>query len=350
VRLRDERRVTSERGRWELGGFFELCIPPGTPDHALSAPSVFFRSATDALVGLLSPEGACDGRRRTLHLPTYFCHEVTRTLCSWADIRFYDDGPTAGPIVLELDDADVAVAVEYFGAPHHVVAHGGTLVVDRTHDPLATWAYERDPDFVVASLRKTLPVPDGGALWSPAGRPLPAPPTMTEHHLESVLQALMAMALRRAHLSGIDVDKPAYLHAHAASEQRFSEGELSAISDFSSGMLRMLPLEAMRAARARNLCWLADRWPLDHPWLERFDNPGYLVLLADDGDRRDALRRALIARDVYPAIFWDLSGVPAGRRERRFSDRMLVLHADFRYDEADMSRLLEHLLEASGHA
>jgi hypothetical protein len=40
------------------------------------------------------------------------------------------------------------------------------LVEDHSHDPFSPWAVGSSADYAFCSLRKTLPVPDGGLLWS----------------------------------------------------------------------------------------------------------------------------------------------------------------------------------------
>jgi hypothetical protein len=331
--------------RWEHGGFFQLALPPGAPSWPHTGASVFYRSATDALRDLLDHAPGSPWAR--LHLPTYYCHDVTDVVRRTTEVSFYDDGPTREGVTLELEDDEVAVVVEYFGASHHVTARGGTLILDRTHDPFASWAYERVPDYAIASLRKTLPLPDGGMLWSPRGSPLPRAPGLTGQHRHHVVGELTAMALRSAFLAGADLDKQAYLSLHAAAEEQLGEGAISGMSDLSDGLLRMLPVAAMRTQRSANLAWFRERWTSPQPWLRAFDTPSYVILLTDGNARRDALRSALIARDVYPAVLWELRDVPAAPSERGFAERMLACHADFRYDAADMERFVAVLAAAS---
>lgn len=331
--------------RWEHGGFFEF---PKDQAHRRSTPwgrSILYRTGTDALRGLLSTADQRGWRR--LLVPTYYCQGVIEALRPLIQVDYFDDGPTRSRVDVDLDEGDVVLAVEYFGAPHHVVTQGGSIVVDRSHDPLARWDYDQPPEFAIASLRKTLPVPDGGALWSPAGRMLPQAQRLTAHHIDTASDMLQAMQLRRAYLDGEKIDKPAYLALKASAERRLFEGEPSRISDISSHLLEHLPIEQMRPRRDENRATFLELWPEDHPWLTLFDTPAFIILLAATPELRDALRSEVIAADVYPAVLWDLTPAPAVDEEDRFSRTMLAFHTDVRYGPHDMTNLVDRILRAS---
>ncbi len=91
-----------------------------------------------------------------------------------------------------------SIAVEYFGLRSGLRVHGGDVLLDRSHDPGATHVYDRQPDFCFASLRKTLPVPDGGAVWSVLGRELPPEGITTAVHAHAFLEMLTGMAMKAA--------------------------------------------------------------------------------------------------------------------------------------------------------
>ena len=63
-----------------------------------------------------------------------------------------------------------------------------------------------------------------------------------------------------------------------------------------------------------------------------------MVLLLENKEKRDALRKRLIADSVYPAILWNVPGT-ASDASRDFSERMLSVHCDGRYSEDDIKQL-----------
>ena len=64
---------------------------------------------------------------------------------------------------------DAVLAVNFFGAgtgtgwADQRAAADWLLVEDHSHDPFSPWAVGSNADFAFSSLRKTLPVPDGGS-------------------------------------------------------------------------------------------------------------------------------------------------------------------------------------------
>ncbi|MCW2831510.1 MAG: hypothetical protein JWP31_2202, partial [Aeromicrobium sp.] len=127
--------------------------------------------------------------RTHLHLPGYLCVSMIKPFASrpWVVSHVpYDSDVEPQLEQLELmgrPEHAVLVSARYFGRTHPhgareqlaaLRARGVAVVEDRTHN-LFTWD-DVQADFVVASLRKTLPVGDGallmGGRWVLAGRGL----------------------------------------------------------------------------------------------------------------------------------------------------------------------------------
>src|ERR1039458_5638988 len=152
----------------------------------------FFASGRAAL-GALCRRWIETHSHARLWLPDYFCPEVVSSLCS-RNIRvaFYTDNPQrAGPELSHLYvlPGDMVLAVNYFGvrsgdqwSAWRESTPSVALIEDHTHDPQSLWARSSRADFAFASLRKTLPLPDGAIAWSPRELSLPeaapdGPPT-----------------------------------------------------------------------------------------------------------------------------------------------------------------------------
>ena len=100
---------------------------------------------------------------------------------------------------------DAIFWVNFFGLgikpPFGFVPDWVEIIEDHTHDPWSVWAYESTANWCVASLRKTLPLGNGGVLWSPAGHPLPsASPVTPERHTAALEKFLAAMLLKKRYL------------------------------------------------------------------------------------------------------------------------------------------------------
>ena len=131
-----------------------------------------------------------DGRQALIHLyksqgwerlwiPEYFCYDVIQSLKdAGLNLVFYTDLPD------NSNDCDTLFAIQKKGLFRHTdavlrVNYFGmrsyrctselpvAVVEDHTHDLLGDWSCKSTADWCVASLRKTLPIPEGGILWSP---------------------------------------------------------------------------------------------------------------------------------------------------------------------------------------
>lgn len=66
--------------------------------------------------------------------------------------------------------------------------------------------------------------------------------------------------------------------------------------------------------------------------------PFSLVLLFDNPDERDRVRKALIEHQIYPAVLWNVPDT-ASFEVKSFSRRMLSIHCDGRYTADDIQQM-----------
>lgn len=331
--------------RWEHGSFFHLSLQTGALEAPWSrGPSTLWGSGRDALRALLAWGRERLGFERIL-VPSFFCPEVTSALSRELPVAIYPDGPEEEPLArVDTSDRDVLLVVNTYGMRARPRLDTRAVVLeDHSHDPLSAWAFESVADYAVASLRKTLPLPDGGVLWSPKRRALPTERRWTAVHARAVANRLAAMAWKRQYLEGLPLDKETFRARALAGEASIGRGEISGITPLSRERLPALPARAWRERRARNLA--AFRSALGElPGVRVLDAPFAATLVFDSAGRRERVRTALVAARVYPAVLWPLEGdlhpqVPP--RHRELSRRVLSLHCDFRYGEEDMERVAE---------
>lgn len=338
--------------RWEHGSEFHA---PGlllgeTAADPWEGRGTLFGSARHALVALLEHGAARDGWRR-LWVPSYFCQDVVDALqVPGIELRGYPASPRGAEWPRGLGAGDVLMAVNFFGlasrAPEYGVGAGARVIEDHTHDPWSAWAMASRADWCLASLRKTLPVPDGAVLWSPAGETLPQPP-LTAEHTGAALEKWAGMGLKALYLAGASVDKDAYRALLVASESRLGSGAPSAISPVAAALLPALPTRTLRERRRSNAAALAAALE-GAPGVEvlRPDSPAACpfsaVLVLASAELRQRVRAELIAARVYPAVLWPLEWAtpdPAPPEHVELSRRMLSVHCDARYGEDDMRRV-----------
>jgi hypothetical protein len=340
-----------DASRWEHGSDFHLTSEAGALEAPwLSRPHTLWGSGRDALRALLAWGRDQLGLQR-VHAPTFFCPAVVGALAHELPVSLYDDAPDQPlPAALAASARDLALVVNTYGMRGHRPLETAAVVVeDHSHDPLSAWAFASDADYAVASLRKTLPLPDGGVLWSPRGHDLPPEREVTALHTRAAADRLAGQILKRAYLEGLSVEKDAFRARARSGEQAMGAGEISGMAASSRARLSTLPSGRWRARRAANLA--AFRAALGKlPGARLLDAPFAATLLFDKPAVRDSVSQALRAHRVYPAVLWPLEGARIARRHRALSRRVLCLHCDFRYDEADMVRVAALLHAARDEA
>jgi hypothetical protein len=294
--------------------------------------------------------GREEKRWKRVLVPSFFCEEVVAALARELPVARYGDAPDRPlPARVEGGRDDVLLLVNTYGCrgPFRVETRA-VLVEDHTHDPLSRGAFASSADYAVASLRKTLPVPDGGVLWSPKGERLPAELEPTEAHRQAAGDRRLAMALKRDYLEGRPVDKADFRARAVAGERAPARGEISGITAASRARVPTLPGGRWRERRARNLeAFRAALGGIDGVRL--LDAPFAATLLFDSPARREHVREALLEASVYPAVLWPLEpgrGADIPREHVLLSRRLLSLHCDYRYDAPDMERVAKAVRDA----
>ncbi|MET8350254.1 hypothetical protein [Micromonospora sp. NPDC005206] len=329
--------------RWEVGSAFPLMLPRGLGRDEPPEQVRYFGSGRQALRALIE-----FGRReygwQAVHVPAYYSPSVVQCIVDLLPVRRYDAGPMGPHPRPEAGPADAVITVSYFGEPPILPSTPATLIIDVTHDPVAPWLDQTRADYVVASLHKTLPLPDGGVLWSGNGRALPPAVPPTEGHLATVSRILSAMCLKAAYLEGSPLHKEQYLPLYAAGDAALRSTTVSGISDFSREALRVLPAQELRRHRMVNAAELTSGLR-DLPGVMAHTRTFGVVLEFDSPERREAIRHGLIARSVYPAVLWSLTPEDTPPHQLDFSRRMLHLHTDLRWSSSDMRQVAAILRE-----
>jgi hypothetical protein len=304
--------------------------------------------------------GAREHSWRRVWLPSYYCQDVPAALrelsAQGVQLRAYTDAPDREEPSLSgfrTQPGDVVVVANHFGmrrspASLDSFAPDAVIVEDHSHDLAAPWAMNSRAHYAVASLRKTLPLPDGGVAWSPRELALPPEPPLTRVHAAAALDRLSAMVLKGRYLAGHAVDKAAFRTRAMSGEERMADGPPSGIAPVSRAMLPSLPVGAWREQRRENYdTLLRALGPLRNvhvmapvPEAVAFA----LTLVFDTPKARDAVKRALIAARVYPAVLWSLDHPMIDDIPKEHVDlarRVLSIHCDQRYVSGDMIRVAE---------
>ena len=334
----------------EFGSDFHYIAPQGGSAASWYPSALLYASGRQALTDLYFSRGWS-----RLWVPEYFCYEV---LASWQaaglNLCFYPDYPgaddEAAVRAIAFREGDALLRVNYFGMRGRRSNAGipVPVVEDHTHDLLGDWAAGSEADYCLASLRKTLPVAEGGALWSPRGLPLPAAPAVLAENEAVAGRRWEAMRMKAQYLAGAPVGKEAFRSIFLETEAFFDAAPVSAVDAQTRAFLEAFDIEGWYACKRRNIDTMNAMMSRHFTFLMSEGegcNLFSLVVLCESPAYRDRLRQRLIAQQIYPAVLWTVPAeAPVSEAVRSFSGRMLSLHCDGRYSQAEM-RLLRSKIE-----
>lgn len=274
---------------------------------------------------------------------------------SGLELKTYDWRPSAAfPKLDELPivETDALFVPNYFGLfeKPQFAELACDVIEDHTHDLQSNWALSSNADYCVASLRKTLPLPDGGVLWSPKGHQLPSTPVRSEVWDRISNHRLTGMVLKGHYLAGLQIEKNEYLQIASATEAQFSQLAQVAAGPYTTAVLSKLPAASWRIQRQENHLYLANQLLNSIPCIQILSAKGShlcplgLVLRFSHAELRASLFRFLIAHNVYPARLWPLKdGVgclpQVFQQDLELYDTLLLVHCDYRYAKVDLDKI-----------
>jgi len=295
---------------------------------------------------------------KRMWMPDYFCYEVITTIVEQTGITmmYYPDLPGGddGKVLeaLPYQESDVLFRVNYFGMRNFRSNKSVPVPVieDHSHDLLGRWALYSDADWCIASLRKSMPLPEGGMMWSPKGHQLTIELNSSEENEKIAAIRWEGMEMKKDYLEGGDVSKEDFRRRYTETEEWFDTAEPSLIDERSRMVVaEELDINSWLRAKRRNWEILKELTEQEHCDILVPEHESCtmfsLVVLLEDKYQRDKVRRQLIASSVYPAILW---AVPddASAEAKDISNRMLSIHCDGRYAKDDM-RVLADIIHQS---
>jgi dTDP-4-amino-4,6-dideoxygalactose transaminase len=264
---------------------------------------------------------------------------------------------------------DVALLVGFFGFlpdmdfTARLSAAGIPIIFDLTHSLLSSAALaaacshaKQHGSLVVASLRKLLPLPDGGIVWSPYGSDLRMdnPTLCAAYHANTRITAMRSKRFELEQNQQRSADN-VYRHQTqflAAEEALDKQTDIYAISTVAHRLIKQLDIQNIVRQRRANYAALLRQLNLGQMtetpcYMPLFPNlpdgvcPLGFPLLATNMRNRDTLCRQLLQHNIISQILWPLTresafSCPAARH---LSMRMLVLPCDHRYSEDQMAAI-----------
>lgn len=285
-----------------------------------------------------------------LWVPSYFCEESLDCISRHGiELKKYNGSPLSNLDKSipknEISNKDALLVVNYFGlyGVRNFDDIGCEVVEDHTHNLIGDWAINSNADWCIASLRKTIPIADGGILWSPKHHILPSTPPNSTETEEVMKRRYNAMTLKKDYLDFKKLNKSEFLELFRDTESSFDNIPISSISERSRNIIEGFDINVWYERKKSNWEYISKK-------LENIqgvkllipenddDTPFSITLLFENNNKRDRFRKRMIDKSVYPAILWNLEDVH-DISAKSFADRMLSIHCDGRYSIADMDIL-----------
>lgn len=251
---------------------------------------------------------------------------------------------------IELDSLKVGkgrhlfLYADYFGRPAikdvelaKLRKQGNIIFIeDRTHNLLQERKYTFKPDYIIASLRKWLPIPDGGLLWGKITKPLAKDTTFSTTRLK-------AQCMRHEFLScGDETIKTEYRKIFSTVSDLMDEDEPSAMSAYAYSLAKQTDWNWVRGARQQNAETLTSILSKS-PYIKLIqDSPGLSDLYVPfTVPNHDEVQRRLSVEGIFNTIIWPLSDQQkeACKVAKCTEENMLAAPCDQRYTVEDMKKI-----------
>lgn len=331
----------------EIGSTFHSCTFTEAEDFISCHKDSYYYGCGRYAINALIKQHLKKKLWKRLFVPEYFCYEVIDSIrTTGIEIVFYPDYPSTNDSLLikniKFIDGDVLLRMNYFGLRNFRDNSDIDAIVieDHSHNLFSDWALNSNADWCVASLRKTLPIPDGGILWSPKKNIsfIEKPFADSDHSLLSE-DRRRAMNMKEMYLNSEErVEKKDFLEIFHRTEKELGSVSCPALSSVSEEIIKKIP-SSILLKKTDNYISLTRTLSQDKCSIlqgEDNDLPFSLVILLNSKNERDAIREVLTKRNIYSTILWEIRNTKASEDVKMFSDRMLSLPIDFRYSQKDM--------------
>lgn len=320
-------------------------------------------------------------QNRKVLLPSYICSSVIKPFPQ-ENIVFYDlkenfeiEEQGLYELLKSGDfDGGIFFLMHYFGTLQNEETlqqiqilckkHGITIIEDATHSLLTK---ERTiGDYCVASLRKWMPIPEGGVIYSNNSLPegwqklKHAGPS---HKIDAMVlkQLFLGQAGGYRELENVQLIHEEYRRMFVEEEEKIGkDGSLFAISDLSAFLLQCEDIGEIRKCRVANYRFLGELlgqngmelygWQQNRQSVQSIQEgttvPFTALLSLKDADR-DRFRSYLADHKIYCAVYWPIETEEQHQYANvsEWSGRLISFPIDQRYGEAHIRYLAETVAE-----
>ena len=331
-----------------IGGEFEIDLNKRS-DRFIPAPDTYYyASGRTALYQILKSIAPI---RRRVWLPDYLCHTIVEAVVKAGyEYSFYELDACFMATTAALESSgfqagDIVLIINYFGLQDLTqVAKGikdafpeATVIED---DVQAYWAFTEKgnpyADYRFTSLRKALPVPDGGLVYTKNEMPAASCPN-------TFAQLKIDAGVMKSNRGKEGIRDEEYLSLFEEGARLINENYESVMSPMGQSLFAGVDVDEAKQRRQLNSAYLMNGLaamgistlvtiPMDSA-------PLFIPIYLDN---RDEVRRRMFAHHVFCPVHWPLNGLPL-KRGAEMAKHELSLIVDQRYSEIDMETILSLL-------
>lgn len=286
-------------------------------------------------------------------LPEYFCYEIVAAIKEIGiSICFYPDAPglNDSQIVknIPFTKNDVLLRMNYLGLRsfRDNTDIPVAVIEDHSHDITGAWASLSNADWCIASIRKTIPVPEGGVLWSPKNKELPPKPEQTAANILLATKRWKAMRLKSDYLAKDNGQKQLFRNLFIETETDFEKLPISEITPECSAYLSAFDFQKWNEQKQANWQLLStirsENIEIYNPEKDGCNIFSFVFTLKTE-EQRENVRNHLIQNNLYPAVLWNIPENTSAYA-LNFSRRMLSIPCDARFSQQDtltMKQIIE---------
>ncbi|ABO34819.1 hypothetical protein MmarC5_0505 [Methanococcus maripaludis C5] len=351
----------------EIGSFFEFPKYDGI-DFENSAyhhikgnistqqlDSIFVGDGRQAIKLLL--EELIKKNHSEFYLPAYLCHSIIQPFAELnIEFKFYSCDEKLKPDLRNIPENSVVYLIDYFGSDSLSkkeileISKKNIVILDISHSILNKERLEiLDKNvFMIASLRKIFPIPDGGILFYKKGI-LNMEKRVFEKN-NNYIEMLEAMVLKKYYMnkSNSETSLKNYFLELYRNYEFLKDGLITVkeIPPISMEILKNIDIKKMKTQRTVNLEYIYDN--LNNPNVntiyekKELKSPFFIPLNFENGEIKERIRKKLIENQIYPPIHWEIpKEVPKNFTfEHALSENILSVPIDHRYCQKDMEKIL----------
>lgn len=289
---------------------------------------------------------------KIVYMPDYCCESMINPFYdNGYEVKFYKvDLINMTYEINEFEKCSVFYAMSYFGYSmtnmddyiNKIKSHGIIVIEDITHRLFQKNNYCKSADYLVASLRKWVPIYCGGIAISMNNK---FKISCNNYFVDKMFldKRRKAMHLKKMYMNNLITDKSEYLRLYQESNELLLEYSNKMMDEESLAILRQINFNEMIETRRKNVM-LIEKMVKNNPKIKLLFNlteddcPLFVPVLINN---REVIRQELIKNEIYCPVHWP--------NFNKFNNSIYLLElslvCDQRYKVEDIEKYMTTFIE-----